>query len=229
MTRFSRPNITKLCYKQPEKNFIWLQTMVKMAAVWSMLAAYTVPFFFIPRTVHPLLGWALYLLGSSALSSIIINTFLLPPLPVLMPWLGIIGALAVTAFPWYSNGIVRALALFGYSFCFAPLLWGSLQKVLACLNVEREAFLPRLGEYVQSPQSSKLYWGATQFIQVEEHEDLQQRILVSVTLIPALWLLHFLTTLATKEVENQYLTGGYLLFCWEKGIIRDFLVEKQDM
>ncbi|XXG75865.1 hypothetical protein AAC387_Pa08g0345 [Persea americana] len=157
VTRFSRPNITKLCYKQPEKNFIWLQTMVKMAAVWSMLAAYTVPFFFIPRTVHPLLGWALYLLGSSALSSIIINTFLLPPLPVLMPWLGIIGALAVTAFPWYSNGIVRALALFGYSFCFAPLLWGSLQKVLACLNVEREAFLPRLGEYVQSPQSSKLY------------------------------------------------------------------------
>lgn len=159
VTRISRPNLTKLCYRQQEKSLICLQNMVKMAAMWSILAAYTVPFFFIPRTVHPLLGWALYLLGSSVLSSIIINTFLLPPLPVLMPWMGIMGALAVMAFPWYSNGIVRALAVFGYSFCCAPLLWGSLQKLLTCLHVslEREAFLPRVGEHLQPPEFSKLY------------------------------------------------------------------------
>lgn len=159
LIRLARPNLTKLCYRQPEKSITCLHAVMKTAAIWSILAAYTVPILLIPRTIHPHLGWFLYLLGSSAFSSVVINTFLLPPLPVLMPWLGIAGALAVMAFPWYSDGIVRALAVFGYGFCCAPFVWGSLQKVMACLQVslEREAFFPRLGEPPQPPEFSKLY------------------------------------------------------------------------
>lgn len=163
MTRLARPNLSKLCYRRPEKSLGCFYTACKIAAIWSILAAYMVPFFLIPRTVHPLLGWSLYLIGSSALSSIVINTFLLPPLPVLMPWLGIMGALAVMAFPWYSDGLIRALAVFGYAFCCAPFLWASLQRVMASLHVsvEKEALFPRLGESLQQPEFSKLYWQAT--------------------------------------------------------------------
>ncbi|XP_058104469.1 putative glucuronosyltransferase PGSIP8 [Magnolia sinica] len=159
VTRLARPNLSKLCYRRPDKSLTYLQAVLKMAAMWSILAAYTIPFFLIPRTIHPILGWSLYLLGSSALSSIIVNTFLLPALPVLMPWLGILGVLAVMACPWYSDGLVRALAVFAYAFCCAPLAWGSMQKVMACLHVslERDAFFPRLGDSPQLPEFSKLY------------------------------------------------------------------------
>ncbi|KAF8380502.1 hypothetical protein HHK36_027989 [Tetracentron sinense] len=159
VTRLARPNLSKLCYRRPEKTLSFLQTGLKMTAMWSVLAAYVVPFFFIPRTVHPLLGWTLYLLGSSALASIAINAFLLPALAVLTPWLGITGTLVVMAIPWYSNGVVRALSVFAYAFCCAPFVWNSLVRVMACLQLtlEREAFLPRLGESPQLPEFNKLY------------------------------------------------------------------------
>ncbi|XXG66473.1 hypothetical protein AAC387_Pa06g0037 [Persea americana] len=159
MTRLARPNLSKLCYRRPEKGLTCFYAVCKIAAIWSILAAYMVPFFLIPRTVHPLLGWSLYLLGSSALSSIVINTFLMPALPVLMPWFGIVGTLAVMAFPWYPNGVIRALAVFGYAFCCAPFVWVSLQRVMAALHVsiEKEALFPRLGESLQQPEFSKLY------------------------------------------------------------------------
>lgn len=158
LTRLARPNLSKLCYRKPDKN-LSLQTVLKMTAMWSILAAYIIPFFVIPRTVHPLVGWTLYLLGSSALASVAINAFLLPALAVLMPWLGIFGSLIVMAFPWYSDGVVRALAVFAYAFCCAPIVWVSLQKVMACLHVsvEREAFLPRLVEFQQPSEFNKLY------------------------------------------------------------------------
>ncbi|KAF9614268.1 hypothetical protein IFM89_016560 [Coptis chinensis] len=159
VTRLARPNLSKLYYRQQDKNFFFLQTGLKMTAIWSVIATYIIPFFIIPRTVHPLLGWMLYLLGSSALASIVINTFMLPALHVLMPWLGISGTLLVMAYPWYSNGIVRALSVFFYAFCCAPVLWGSLMKIMASLNVslEKETFLPRLGESPQLPGFNKLY------------------------------------------------------------------------
>ncbi|KAK1306602.1 putative glucuronosyltransferase PGSIP8 [Acorus calamus] len=160
VTRLARPNLSKLCYnRHPEKSLLFFHTMLKMVAIWSILAAYMVPFFLIPHTVNPLLGWSLYLLGSAALSSIVINVFLLPPLAILTPWLGIIGTLAVMANPWYPDGVVRALAVFAYAFCCAPFLWGSLVKIMASLHVfiEREAFFPRLGESPQPPEFTKLY------------------------------------------------------------------------
>ncbi|KAM7491212.1 hypothetical protein LguiA_034133 [Lonicera macranthoides] len=159
VTRLARPNLSKLCYRRTDKSTLFLQTSLKMLVISSILAAYTVPFFLIPRTIHPLLGWALYFLGAFALSSIAVNAFLLPMLPVLTLWFGSLGALLVMAFPWYPDGVVRALAVFGYAFCSAPVVWASLVRVVSCLQVslEREAFLPRLGESTTLPGFNKLY------------------------------------------------------------------------
>ncbi|KAJ8504859.1 hypothetical protein OPV22_005745 [Ensete ventricosum] len=160
VTRLARPSLSKLCYnRRPEKIIAILHNTLKVAALWSIFAAYTVPFFLIPRTVHPLLGWPIYVLGVASLSSIVINVFLLPPLPVLTVLLGILGSLFVMAFPWYSDGVIRALVVFAYAFSCAPIAWASLMKVTGSLQnlLEREAFFPRLGESPQLSEFNKLY------------------------------------------------------------------------
>ncbi|XVF52619.1 hypothetical protein PTKIN_Ptkin05aG0032800 [Pterospermum kingtungense] len=160
MTRLARPSISKLCYRNTDKSPSLLQTGLKFIAIWSILAAYIIPFVIIPRTIHPLLGWTLYFLASIALSSIAINSFLLPAIPVFVPLVGIFGALLAMACPWYPNGVIRALAVFGYAFCCAPIVWGSMVKVVARLQVslEREQFFPKLGESSSPPSGfNKLY------------------------------------------------------------------------
>ncbi|THU67273.1 hypothetical protein C4D60_Mb05t22920 [Musa balbisiana] len=160
VTRLARPSLSKLCYnRRPEKIIAILHSTLKVAALWSIFAAYTVPFFLIPRTVHPLLGWPIYVLGVASLSSIVINVFLLPPLPVLTVLLGILGSLFVMAFPWYSDGVIRALVVFAYACSCAPIAWASLMKVTGSLQnlLEREAFFPRLGESPQLSEFNKLY------------------------------------------------------------------------
>lgn len=163
MTRLARPSITKLCYRNnnSDKSSSLLRTCLKFIAIWSILAAYIVPFVMIPRTIHPLLGWTLYFLCSIALSSIAVNSFLLPAIPVFVPLVAIFGSLFVMACPWYPNGVVRALAVFGYAFCCAPIAWGSMVKGMARLQVslEREQLFPRLGESSSPPSGfNKLYW-----------------------------------------------------------------------
>ncbi|CAL5030650.1 unnamed protein product [Urochloa decumbens] len=158
VTRLARPSLSKMCYnRRMEKSTMFLLSLLRVVAAWSILAAYIIPFFIIPRTVHPLLGWPLYLLGSFSLSSIVINIFLLHPFSVLTTWFGIIGALFVMSFPWYLNGVVRALAVFAYAFCCAPLIWASLVKTMSSLQVlvERDAF--RLGEPNQNAEFTKVY------------------------------------------------------------------------
>ncbi|XP_020697840.1 putative glucuronosyltransferase PGSIP8 [Dendrobium catenatum] len=160
ITRLARPNLSKLCYnRRPEKSLAFIHSMLKVVVLWSIIATYTVPFFLIPRTIHPILGWSLYLLGAAAIASIAINSFLLAPLPVLTPWFAILAALGVMANPWYSDGVVRALAVFAFAFCCAPLLWIQLSKVMTNLQmlIDREAFFPRLGESSQMSEFNKLY------------------------------------------------------------------------
>ncbi|XP_059657550.1 putative glucuronosyltransferase PGSIP8 [Cornus florida] len=159
MTRLARPNLSKLCYRGADKSISIIQIGLKLVAIWSILVAYIIPFFLIPHTIHPLLGWTLYLLGAFAFSSISVNAFLLPMLPVLFPWVGILGTLLVMACPWYGDGVVRALAVFAYAFCCAPLLWISFAKIMSSLQVslERESFLPRLGEPTSPQRFNKLY------------------------------------------------------------------------
>ncbi|KAI3881950.1 hypothetical protein MKX03_029552, partial [Papaver bracteatum] len=101
-SRLARPNLSKQCYR-PYKNLTFLQTGLKFMAIWSILVAYILPAFLIPRTVHPLLGWSLYLLSSSSLASVAINNFLLPAVHVLTPWLGIFYTLLVMALLWYPQ------------------------------------------------------------------------------------------------------------------------------
>ncbi|PON40652.1 Nucleotide-diphospho-sugar transferase [Parasponia andersonii] len=158
VTRLARPNMSKLWYRRVDKSSTLMQMALKLVAIWSIIAAYVVPFFLIPRTVHPVLGWALYLLASFALSSVSTNAFLLPVLPVLAPWVGILGALFVMAFPWYPDGIVRAISVLGYAFVCAPFIWASIVKVMTCLQVslEKEAFFPRLADSTPPPGINKL-------------------------------------------------------------------------
>ncbi|XP_047327018.1 putative glucuronosyltransferase PGSIP8 [Impatiens glandulifera] len=151
ITRMTRPNLSKLCYRQSEKNISLIQMGLRLIALWSILAAYTIPFLVIPYTVHPIMGWTLYLLGAFTLSSVAINAFLLPWLPVLMPWFGILGVLFVMACPWYSNGIVRALFVFAYGVCCAPAVWISFVKLASCLHVSLER------EALPSSESNKLF------------------------------------------------------------------------
>ncbi|PPS07985.1 hypothetical protein GOBAR_AA12661 [Gossypium barbadense] len=113
----------------------------------STIVAYIVPFAIIPRTIHPLVGWTLYFLGSVALSSVAINSFLPPAVPILVPLIGVLGSLLVMACPWYPDGVTRALAVFGYAFCYAPIAWGSMVKVTARLQVslEKRTNFPKIG------------------------------------------------------------------------------------
>jgi hypothetical protein len=159
MTRLAKPSLSKLCYRRSDKSITLVQNILKLVALWSILAAYITPFFIIPPTIHPMLGWPLYFLGALALCLVAVNAFLLPMLSVLMPWFGIIGVLIVMAFPWYSDGVVRALCVFGYAFCAAPFLWTSITRIMAGLQVslEREGFMPRLGESSPPSWFNKLY------------------------------------------------------------------------
>lgn len=45
--------------------------------------------------------------------------------------------------PHYHDGVIRALAIFAYAFCIAPVLWTSLVKVISGLQVtlEREGLV----------------------------------------------------------------------------------------
>lgn len=160
ITRLARPSLSKLCYNpRPERSVALVHSILKSAAIVSVLLAYTIPFFLIPRTVHPILGWSLYLLGCSALCSVVINAFLLPALAIITPWLAILVSLFVMANPWYSNGVVRAICVALYACFCAPFLWASGVKVMNSLRVmvERDAFFPRLMESVQPPEFNKLF------------------------------------------------------------------------
>ncbi|XP_074304004.1 putative glucuronosyltransferase PGSIP8 [Silene latifolia] len=161
ITRLARPNVSKLCYRRfDSKSVTAYHVGLKFIALASVIAAYVIPFCIVPHTIHPLVGWALYLLGSFALSSITINTFMLPTLPVITPGLGIFGVLLVMAYPWYKDGVVRALVVFAYAFCASPILWISYSKVMSSLQVslEREAFLPsRLNESPPPSGFNKIY------------------------------------------------------------------------
>ncbi|VVA93408.1 unnamed protein product [Arabis nemorensis] len=156
VTRLARTSMTKLCYRRSDRNLAYL---IKMVALLLILSAYIIPFFIIPHTIHPLIGWSLYLTGSFALSFIPINALLLPMLPVLTPWLGILGTLLVMAFPSYPDGVVRALSVFGYAFCCAPFLWISFGKITSHLQVliDKEVLFPRLGESGINSGINKLY------------------------------------------------------------------------
>lgn len=160
MTRIARPSLLKLLYnRRSEKNVLLINMVLKVGALWSILTALAIPFLLVPRTIHPLLGWPLYLLGSASLCLVVSNAFLLPTLSVFTPWIAIFVALFVLACPWYSNGIVRAILVSVYACFCTPFLWTSYTKISASLHllIEREVLYPRLGEATQTPEFNKLF------------------------------------------------------------------------
>lgn len=115
----------KLCYP-------WALKLVVLASV---AVSFLIPAFMIPTTVHPFMGWGVFLLGSLSLLTVVINLFQLPVLPVLTPWIGGIGALLVLASPYYKNGIMRVVGISVYTSLATPFLWWAIQKLSAAVNV----------------------------------------------------------------------------------------------
>ncbi|KAL8103191.1 putative glucuronosyltransferase PGSIP8 isoform X1 [Apium graveolens] len=160
LTRMIGPgSISKHFYLRTGKRIILFQTILKLIAILSILSAYIIPYFVIPHTIHPIMGWSLYLLGVLALSCVVVNALTLPLLPVLTPWLAIIGALSVMACTLYPDGVIRASAVFGYAFCSSPIVWLSLVKIISCVQdlFDKEAFLPKLSDITPPTGFNKLY------------------------------------------------------------------------
>ncbi|KAL0550398.1 hypothetical protein IC582_014908 [Cucumis melo] len=154
MIRLARPNLIKLSHRRSEKPTASFHSALKLTAFWSILAAYALPFFIIPTTIHPLLGWGLYLLGSSTFSFLASTVFLLPLLPLILPSIGILGALLVMAFPFYSDGVVRGLSIFLYAFCAAPVVWSAAVRTAAAIQ-SSAFFVVKSGETLPSSRFNK--------------------------------------------------------------------------
>ncbi|KAG0578896.1 hypothetical protein M758_4G060600 [Ceratodon purpureus] len=114
---------------------LWYPWALKLAVLASVAISFLIPAYVIPTTVHPFMGWGLFLLGSLSLLTVVINMFQLPVLPVLTPWIGGIGALLVLASPFYKNGIMRGVGIGVYTALATPFLWWAIQKVCAAVNV----------------------------------------------------------------------------------------------
>jgi hypothetical protein len=108
---------------------------LKLVVLASVAVSFLIPAFMIPTTVHPFMGWGVFLLGSLSLLTVVINLFQLPVLPVLIPWIGGIGALLVLASPYYKNGIMRIVGISVYTSLATPFLWWAVQKLSAAVNV----------------------------------------------------------------------------------------------
>lgn len=127
-----KPLVGKLCAGRGlfgEGTSLACLLLLKLIALSGMVGSLILPAMLVPRTVHPLMGWSLELLGSLSLLHVTMTVGNLPMLPVLTPWLGAVGALSVLAFPFYSNGIVRALAIGVYAFVTAPFLWWAYKEI----------------------------------------------------------------------------------------------------
>ncbi|GLJ54153.1 hypothetical protein SUGI_1160330 [Cryptomeria japonica] len=130
----TKPSSPNLCCLKSALGFSFYSVLLKKLIPFCIAASYLIPFFFVPKTIHPLMGWGLYLLGSMSLLIVIMNTFCIPVLAVITIWIQVLGALLVMAFPLYSNGMVRALSVGVYGFLAAPFLWRSGVKVMRHLD-----------------------------------------------------------------------------------------------
>ena len=95
----------------------------------TLVLSYILPFIIIPTTVHPMLGWGVFLLGSFILLLITINIFKLPIFPVMVPWLEGFGMLLIMFWPHHSSGISRSLIMITYACISSPSLWWCFKKI----------------------------------------------------------------------------------------------------
>jgi hypothetical protein len=103
--------------------------VMKFLILVGICGSFLLPFFIIPTTVHPFMGWGLYLIESFSLLTVVMSLVQVPVLPVLVPWIGGVGALLVLASPFYRNGISRAFGISIYIGLATPFLWWSLKEI----------------------------------------------------------------------------------------------------
>eukprot|EP00246_Nothoceros_aenigmaticus_P005181 TRINITY_DN17062_c0_g1_i1.p1 TRINITY_DN17062_c0_g1~~TRINITY_DN17062_c0_g1_i1.p1 ORF type:complete len:511 (+),score=43.46 TRINITY_DN17062_c0_g1_i1:549-2081(+) len=118
--------------------------VLKAILLASMVASFAIPFYVIPTTVHPLMGWGVFLLSSLGFLVVLLCVFpALAVLPVVTPWLCVVGALVVLAFPYYNDGIMRALAIGVFAFLASPWFWKAVLEVMrtADLVPDREPLM----------------------------------------------------------------------------------------
>lgn len=124
-----KPQSTKLCVGRSSCADGTLPFVCAMRCM-ALIGSFVLPAMLIPKTVHPLMGWPLELLGALSLLFVMIAMGNLPAIPVLTPWFGIAGVLVVMALPIYVNGIVRALVIGLYAFLASPFLWWAIKEIL---------------------------------------------------------------------------------------------------
>ncbi|KAH7434953.1 hypothetical protein KP509_06G042000 [Ceratopteris richardii] len=112
----------------------------KILPTIGIITSFLFPFWMVPTTAHSIAGWGVFLLGSLSFLTTLIAVFKFDQLPVLTPWVLIFLNLLVMAFPFYKNGIIRMLTVFGSASFSTPFLWWSLKTIATrCSNSEREA------------------------------------------------------------------------------------------
>lgn len=109
---------------------------IKVIILGLVTGSFLLPAFTIPTTVHPFMGWGVFLLGSFSLLTLVINVFQLPALAVLTPWLGGIGALLTLGSPIYTNGIMRGVGIGVYTAMTTPFLWWAAKRVSGVVDVK---------------------------------------------------------------------------------------------
>jgi len=121
----------------------WHRMVSKTVVLLAISGSFAIPFFLIPTTVHPFMGWGVFLLGSMSLLIVTISGFQLRPLGVLTPWLVCTSLLLVLAWPFYTNGIVRILFVAVYACFMSPFLWWALKEIMASVDqsAEREPLM----------------------------------------------------------------------------------------
>lgn len=132
-----KPHVLKSCFGRGpcvDHGPLCHPLAMKLLILLVTVGSFILPFFIIPTTVHPFMGWGIFLLGSLSLLIVVIITFQLPVLALLTPWIGGVGALLVLAYPFYKNGIVRALSIAGYTAMATPFLWWAVKEVSAIVD-----------------------------------------------------------------------------------------------
>lgn len=109
---------------------------IKLIILALVAGSFRLPFYMIPTTVHPLMGWGVFLLGSFCLLTVVNTAFQLPDLPVLTPWLGCIGALFTMGSPFYASGITRGLGIGIYVAMITPFLWWAAKRVSGVVHAK---------------------------------------------------------------------------------------------
>ena len=124
-------------YKGPDKEHCRHPVFVKALGLSCLLGGYLL----LPKTIHPLWGWGIYMLGSLSLVYSTIKEYPIPVLATFTLWVGIFGVLLVMVYPQYLNGVVRAISVFIYAVVETPLAFPAIIKVMRSLDssLDRES------------------------------------------------------------------------------------------